>query len=78
MVKQTAIEWFIEKVTDSGHLWMTDKPSDMLELAQFIEQAKEIEKRQINNAYLKGLDDRSVDKYREYYNEIYGTTNSNK
>lgn len=72
MVKQTAIEWFIEKVTDSGHLWMTDKPSDMLELAQFIEQAKEIEKRQINNAYLKGLDDRGVDKYREYYNETYG------
>lgn len=40
----TAVEWFIEKTTESGHLWITDKPNDMLELAKLIQQAKEMEK----------------------------------
>ena len=50
----TAVEWFIDAITESGHLWMTDKPNDMLELAKFIEQAKQMEKEQIMDAVERG------------------------
>jgi len=46
--KLTAVEWFIENTTNTGHLWTTDKPSDMKQLVEFIKQAKEMEKQQIN------------------------------
>ena len=45
--KQTAIGWLIEKTTESGHLWLTDKPYSMDELSLIIEKAKEIEKQQL-------------------------------
>ena len=46
--KQTAVEWLIEKTTESGHLWITDKPYSMDELSLIIEKAKEMEK----NSYI--------------------------
>lgn len=45
-MKQTAVEWFIEKTIESGHLWVTDTPSDMTELGKLIEQAKQMENEQ--------------------------------
>lgn len=55
--KKTAVEWFIEKTIESGHLCVTDTPSDMTELGKLIERAKEIEKQQIVNAYNNGFED---------------------
>ena len=49
--KQTVVEWLIEKTTESGHLWLTDKPYDMDELDLIIEQAKEMEKEQAERMY---------------------------
>ena len=53
--KQTAIEWLVEKTTESGHLWLTDKPYSMDELSLIIEKAKAMEKKQIKDAYLEGI-----------------------
>ena len=46
--KQTAVDWLIEQLTESGYLWITDKPSDMDELSVIIEKAKEIEQIQFD------------------------------
>jgi enoyl reductase-like protein len=73
--KQTAIEWLIEKTTESGHLWLTDKPYSMDELSLIIEKAKEMEKEQIIDAHNIGRNDKHNDFDREgeqYYNETYG------
>jgi hypothetical protein len=72
--KQTAIGWLIEKTTESGHLWLTDKPYGMDELDLIIEQAKQIEKEQI----IAANEDSSTNELGEfltgeqYYNETYG------
>lgn len=51
---KTPIEYLIEKLTESGHLWLTDKPSDMDELALIIKNAKEMERKQIEEAIADG------------------------
>ena len=73
MNKQTAIEWFIEKTIESGHLWVTDTPSDMTELGKLIEQAKQMEKEQIMDAWSNGFDedDRATSNPFKYYNETF-------
>jgi hypothetical protein len=68
--KQTAIEWLIEKTTESGHLWLTDKPDDMDELSLIIEKAKEIEKEQMVEA-IDYCRERYIDS-ENYYNQKYG------
>jgi hypothetical protein len=76
--KQTAIEWLIEKTTESGHLWLTDKPYSMDELSLIIEKAKEMEKEQIIDAFGKERHYTNNDGYHkirnseQYYNETYG------
>ena len=78
--KQTAVEWLIEKTTESGHLWITDKPYSMDELSLIIEKAKEMEKQQITNAYdLGSLSEMQypnpktvIENGEQYYNETYG------
>jgi hypothetical protein len=70
-MKQTAIEWFIEKTIESGHLWVTDTPSDMTELGKLIEQAKQMEKEQIMDAYKADLHPCSDEDAEQYYNETY-------
>ena len=72
--KQTAIEWLIEKTTESGHLWLTDKPYSMDELSLIIEKAKEMEKGQIINSFkhaqvLKVIEDET--RAEQYYNETF-------
>ena len=75
-MKQTAVEWLIEELDnnlDIKHSWRTK---------QYIEQAKQMEKEQIINAYDEGdnngadriyyhsdRDDKSAE---QYYNENYG------
>jgi ribosomal 30S subunit maturation factor RimM len=67
MKKETAVEWLIQQLTPS--ISLQKKHIDELE-----EQAKEIEKNQIINAYESGVGD-SYDYTSEegefYYNDIY-------
>lgn len=64
--KQTAVEWLIEKQMDAG----IGLPKE------WREQAKEMEKEQIINAYDNGMFDGSMDDvndriYKNYYNETF-------
>ena len=68
MNKQTAVEWFIEKTIESGHLWVTDTPSDMTELGKLIEQAKQMEKEQIIESYRDGRSDQQSERQSKFYN----------
>jgi hypothetical protein len=69
---QTAVKWFIEKTTESGHLWLTDKPYGMDELDLIIQAAKQMEKEQIIEAWMD-IDTEFERKCAEqYYNETYG------
>jgi hypothetical protein len=73
-MKQTAIEWFIEKTIESGHLWVTDTPRDMTELGKLIEQAKQMEKQQIIDSYCDGrlsVINKNIITAEQYYNETY-------
>jgi hypothetical protein len=69
--KQTAIEWLIEKTTESGHLWLTDKPYSMDELSLIIEKAKEMEKEQIVNAWIATDNELQRMAAEQYYNETF-------
>lgn len=65
-MKQTAVEWLEEKLIDSGI-------SFFIEEVEFIQQAKEMEKRQIADAFMVGVRN---DKYmfetkEQYYNETF-------
>lgn len=80
MSQQTALEWFIEKTTESGYLWLTDKPNDVIELTEIIKQAKAMEKEQITKAVDRGYDegckfpeDMTLKNAEQYYNETYGS-----
>ena len=71
MKQQTAVEWLVNQVED----YLGDIPTDI------IEQAKEMEKEQIETAYLKGQD--NIDNEGWYINEngqelYYNTTLKNK
>ncbi len=56
-MKQTAVEWLVEKL-DQNFDYVADT---------IIEQAKEMEKEQINNAHYEG----SENYRRQYYNETF-------
>ena len=45
---KTAVDWLIAQLTESGHLWITDKPNDMDELSLIIKKAKEMEQGQFD------------------------------
>ena len=49
MVQQTAVEWLVDKVTDMIH------ESNHIELVSLLEQAKQMEKEQLNIARLDGI-----------------------
>jgi len=63
-VKQTAVEWLEEKAKEF---------SIDLDLLHYFEQAKEMEKQQIENAYWNGGQDIPSTEKRceEYYNETF-------
>ena len=58
--KQTAVEWFYEKILLT--------PLDIREINKCLEQAKAMEKEQIKEAYCNGDDNISA---QQYYNETY-------
>lgn len=64
-MKQTAIEWFVELTSQLGYV-STD----------ILEQAKEMEKRQLCDMYIQGRKDNHLDYYpekhaNETYNQIF-------
>jgi len=68
MKNKTGVEWLIEQINHTG--WgniMIDIPKEI------IEQAKEIEKQQILDAYDEGYIDRGYEDHRanHYYNETF-------
>ena len=74
MPKQTAVDFLMDKLFD---------PSTMVaEQIQWFEQAKEMEKQQIKDAYYMGDYDNTVagyvvgdDECEDYYQETYGGSN---
>jgi glycerol-3-phosphate O-acyltransferase len=68
-MKQTAVEWLIAQVNTAK--W---KFADKKDREAIIQQAKEMEKEQIKNAYYTGGDDVEDNRDREaeqYYNETF-------
>ena len=63
-MKQTAVEWLFEKIIDSNH---DDN------LYEILEQAKEMEKQQIIDAYNTSflLRDKPYETADKYYNETF-------
>jgi hypothetical protein len=50
-MKQTAVEWLISKIEVNSNPSLTQK-----EMIGYIEQAKEMEKQQMKEMYLKGIE----------------------
>ena len=63
-MKQTAVEWLSEQIFND-----VDLKDSILKLA--IQQAKEMEKEQIVDAYRFGIQDEYVIGSRNYYNETF-------
>lgn len=63
---QTAVEWLVEKLQENGIPLLKDE-------LEFIDQAKELEKEQIIEAYNKGNDAKEFSNSERYYNETYGS-----
>jgi HEPN domain-containing protein len=64
-MNQSAVEWFVEEMFNQGYL--NDKPLTIKNIERFVNQAKEMEKEQIMDAYNNG-DNRSAELY---YNETF-------
>ena len=64
MKKQTAVEWLIEEI--DLNILVTDK----VKLA--VQQAKDMEREQIEEAYKADLHPCSDEDAEQYYNETYG------
>jgi hypothetical protein len=69
-MRKTAVEWLIDWMGKSQYFIGND-------LLQAVEQAKEMEKEQIDDAYVAGLFDGGVDDvnnrvHAQYYNETFG------
>lgn len=67
--QQTAVEWLYNELLNSE--------PNILEWNKLLEQAKEMEWDQINNAYLQGFNDNDCNPHEDtfnlyYYNETYG------
>jgi hypothetical protein len=63
-MKQTAVEWFIEKVGHNSLMSLTD-------YNEILEQAKEMERDQIKDAWLNSLTKGDFNSADEYYNQTY-------
>lgn len=76
--KQTAVDWLIEQLGGNGHI-STYESIKRDELQSIIEQAKEMEKKQIIDANIAGMEFIPVDSNRyqedaeQYYSETFGT-----
>ncbi len=73
-MKQTAIEWLYDK-------WSNCKEWKWEEIEQWFEQAKEMEKQQIKDAWNNGAycgDMINIEISEDYYNETYGSKGSDE
>ncbi len=68
-MKQTAVEWLVEELSDVLGPMDTNSIRDLL-LMDAINRAKEMEKEQIKDAFIV----RYTGTAEEYYNETYNTT----
>jgi len=70
MGKQTAVSWLSKELESYGDPQFCE--IEWKQLDSLIEQAKEMEKQQIIDAYKFGLSDEYVIGSENYYNETYG------
>jgi hypothetical protein len=66
MSKQTAVEWLIENMKK------LNQHESLEEWNNLFEQAKAMEKEQIEDAWDDGIDSFSTRSAKQYYNETYG------
>lgn len=75
--KQTAVEWLVQELKKSTNYRGLQNIG--ITHQELIEQAKEMEKQQIINAYLRGIKNYDpIFKSEQYYNEEYGSKESDK
>ena len=69
----TAVEWLINQLTDEPehYLFLCDKPEYMYGLTKILEQALEMEKKQIIEAYNDGQAIPPFDYAEKYYDRNY-------
>jgi hypothetical protein len=68
--KQTAVEWLVEEINKNGE--EIHKNGNWIP-THMIEQAKQMEKEQIEEAYNDGAEE--IHDNPDYYNETYGGSN---
>jgi hypothetical protein len=79
-MKQTAVEWLISELMEKDLLLVFGKPSLDNDAIKIIEQAKEMEKEQIMDAWIDGdnsdclSEQDSSDFAEQYYNETFNST----
>ena len=73
MKKQTAVEWLISKLQQSKDWQRVLNEVSQMSTVQFnlLDQAKAMEKEQIQDAYKFGLSDEYVIGSERYYNETF-------
>jgi hypothetical protein len=74
-MKQTAVEWLFEQVCSEKLSWNKDSMGKLfidLKTSYILQQAKEMEKEQIREAFINGEVARDRIDSMEYYNETYG------
>jgi hypothetical protein len=68
--KQTAVEWLIEQIENQRETGNTDLRTTL----HFCDKAKEMEKEQIENAYIQGFaecDSTGIMDVEQYYNQTF-------
>lgn len=71
--KQTAVDWLEKELLKNGYVNKAYYNQDSLNhLENLIEQAKEMEKKQMIDAWEDGQDSFSSRNAEQYYNETYG------
>jgi len=73
-MKQTAVEWLVDEMNSikgsstnmNGKIQFLEK-----ELNKLYEQAKAMEKEQIEDAWYAGDEDGAIHEFEQYYNETY-------
>ena len=68
--KQTAVDWLFDKIQDQRE----NGNNDLRTTLYYCEQAKEMEKEQINRAYYDGYYQETMYDARRYYDDTYGNS----
>jgi hypothetical protein len=69
MSKQTAVDFIVDKIFKHSKIPFTKENCPTL--FKFIQQAKEMEKQQIENAFENGMDAANIYNLEQYYNETF-------